>query len=142
MSMRHPFCALLVAVFGLVPAVPGVAHHSAIAIFDAGRQITIRGTITKIEWINPHIHMFLNTKDQDGKLTTWKFETFPTNWMRKAGITKDAVWSNAAAGEIVTVHAFPARDASMRLGYLLRITYPDGHFIHVTGNPATIAPTK
>ena len=140
--MRHPFSTLLIAVFVLVPAVPGLAHHSVPAVFIESQQITLKGTITKIDWINPHIHMFLNATDQDGKLTTWEIETLPTSWMRKAGITKDALWSNAAAGEIVTVYANPARDASRHLGYLMRITYPDGHFFHVAGDPAAIAPTN
>ncbi len=140
MRFRHPLCALLVAVFGLVPASPGVAHHSVSAVFDEGKQIMLKGTITRIDWINPHIHMFVDAKDADGKVITWEIETLPTNWMRKAGITKDAVLSNSATGEVVTVHANPARDTSKRLGYLQRITYPDGHFIHVTGDPDSITP--
>ena len=140
--MRHSICALLVAVFGLVSTATGSAHHSVSAVFDEGRQIVVKGTITRIDWINPHIHMFVDAKDPDGKLTTWEIETLPTNWMRKAGITKDAVLGNSAKGEVVTVHANPARDASKRLGYLQRITYPDGHFLHVTGDPDSIAPAK
>ena len=140
--MRHSLCALFVVVFGLVSTAPGGAHHSVSAVFDEGKQIVLKGTIAKIDWINPHIHMFVDTKEPDGKVTTWEIETLPTNWMRKAGITKDAVLSNAAKGEVVTVHANPARDTSKRLGYLQRITYPDGHFLHVTGDPDSIAPAK
>lgn len=142
MSMRHHLCAVWVVLFGLVVAAPALAHHSVSAVFDQGKQITLKGVIAKIDWINPHIHVYLDVKGQDGKVATWEIETLPTNWMRKAGITKDAVWSNAAKGEVVTVQAYPARDASMQLGYLLRITYPDGHFIHVTGDPEKIAPTN
>ena len=134
--------APLTAILGLVLATPLVAHHSVPAVFDEGKQITLTGTISKIDWINPHIHLFLTTKAPDGKATTWEIETLPTNWMRNAGITKDAVFGNAAAGEVVTVHANPARDTSLQLGYLMRITYPDGHFLHVTGDPEKIAPVK
>ena len=139
MPVRRLFCAGLVTAFALALAAPVAAHHSVSGVFDEDRQVVLRGTITKIEWINPHIHVFLNTTDQNGKPVTWEIETLPTNWMRKAGITREAVLSNAASGEIVTVHANPARDASLHLGYLLRITYPDGHFIHVAGDPAKIA---
>jgi hypothetical protein len=139
--MRKP-SAPFIAILGLVLVTPLVAHHSVPAVFDEGKQITLTGTISKIQWINPHIHLFLATKAPDGKATTWEIETLPTNWMRNAGITKDAVLGNAAAGEVVTIHANPARDTSLNLGYLMRITYPDGHFLHVTGDPEKIAPVK
>lgn len=141
MNARRLSSTLAAAVFALT-AVPLVAHHSVGGVFDESKQIVLKGTITKIEWINPHIHLYVNATEPDGKKTSWEIETLPTNWMRKAGITKDAVLSNAAAGEVVTIHANPARDAANKLGYLMRITYPDGHFIHVTGDPATIASTN
>jgi len=142
MRMRYRFCAVLIVLFGCVAAVPALAHHSVSGVFDQGKQITLKGVITKIDWINPHVYFFLDVKDNGGKITTWRIETLPTNWMRKAGITREAIFSNAAAGEIVTVQAYPARDASKQLGYLLRITYSDGHFIHVTGDPDAIAPSS
>ena len=142
MRMRQRFCLVWVVLFGVTPTAPALAHHSVSGVFDQGRQITLKGVITKIDWINPHIHFSFDVKAADGKVTTWNIETLPTNFMRKAGITKEAVWSNAAAGEIVTVQAYPARDTSLNLGYLLRITYPDGHFIHVTGDPEAVAPSN
>ena len=138
MSMRPPLCALLIVVFGFLARVPALAHHSIGGVFVESQQMVLKGTLTKIEWINPHIHLFLNTTEPDGKKTTWEIETFPTNWMRKAGISKAAVWANAEAGEIVVVNVNPSRDLSEHRSYLLRITYPDGHFIHVTGDPAKL----
>lgn len=142
MSMRYRLCSVLVLLFGLVAVAPTLAHHSVSGVFDQGKQITLKGVITKIEWINPHVNFHLDVKDKDGQVTAWRIETLPTNWMRKAGITKEAIFSNAAAGEIVTVQAYPARDASKPMGYLLRITYPDGHFIHVTGDPEAVKPSS
>ena len=142
MSMRSRLCAVLVMLFGLVAAAPVEAHHSVSGVFDQGRQITLKGVITRIEWINPHVNFHLDVKDKDGQVTAWRIETLPTNWMRKAGISKEAIFSNAAAGEIVSVQAYPGRDSSKQIGYLLRITYPDGHFIHVTGDPEAIAPSN
>ena len=102
MSMRPECRAVVVALLAVVPAMPLLAHHSVPAVFDEGKQLVLTGTISKIDWINPHIHLFLTTKEADGKATTWEIETLPTNWMRNAGITKDAVFGNAAAGEVVT----------------------------------------
>jgi Family of unknown function (DUF6152) len=141
MSMPR-VCAVLIVLVGLVAVAPAAAHHSVSGVFSQDKQITLKGVITKLDWINPHIHFSLDVKDNGGKVTTWTIETLPTNWMRKAGITKEAIFSNAAAGEVVTVQAYPARDSSSHLGYLLRITYPDGHFIHVTGDPEAIAPSN
>jgi len=141
MSMPR-VCAVLIVLVGLVAVGPALAHHSVSGVFSQDKQIALKGVITKLDWINPHIHFSLDVKDSGGKVTTWTIETLPTNWMRKAGITKEAIFSNAGAGEVVTVQAYPARDASLHLGYLLRITYPDGHFIHVTGDPAAVAPSN
>ena len=119
-----------------------MAHHSLSGVFDESKVLVLKGTLTKIEWINPHIHLFLDVADSDGKTTPWEIETYPTNWMRKAGITRAAVWANADSGEVVTVNLNPSRGESEHRGYLLRITYPDGHFIHVAGDPAKIAAAK
>ena len=139
MSVRRPSWTLLAAAFAVLACVPLIAHHSVGGVLDESKQMVLKGTFTKIEWINPHIHLYLTTTEPDGKKTTWEVETFPTNWMRKAGISKATVWANAEAGEVVTLNVNPARDASLHLAYLIRITYPDGHFIHVTGDPAKIA---
>ena len=140
--MRHSFRALLIAIFCLMPVIRGLAHHSIGGVFEESKQMVLKGTLTKIEWINPHIHLFVAVAEPDGKKTTWEIETFPTNWMRKAGISKAAVWGNAEAGEVVAVNVNPSRDLSEHRAYLLRITYPDGHFIQVTGDPAKLAATN
>ncbi len=142
MSMRHLLRALLVAVFGLLAAMPALAHHSVGGVFEESKQMVLKGTLTKIEWINPHIHLYLAVTEPDGMKTTWEIETFPTNWMRKAGISRAAVWANAEAGEVVAVNVNPSRDLSEHRAYLLRITYADGHFIHVSGDPAKLAATN
>jgi len=142
MIKRQLLPAVLVAVFALLAAVPAFAHHSIGGVFTESTQMVLKGTLTKIEWINPHIHLYLDVAEPDGKKTTWQIETFPTNWMRKAGISRAAVWGNAEAGEVVAVNVNPSRDLSEHRAYLLRITYPDGHFIHVTGDPAKLTPTN
>ena len=142
MSMRRRLCAVSVAVFSVVAVASVLAHHSVSGVYDQKKQIVLKGVISKIEWLNPHIYIHLDVKDNDGTLTPWQIETLPPNWMRNAGISKEAIYSNAAEGEVVTVNAYEAKDAAKHLGYLLRITYSDGHFIHVTGDPKDIAPSN
>jgi hypothetical protein len=83
--------------------------------------------------------VFLDVKDNDGKVTTWAIESLPTNHLRKAGITRQDIWNDAAEGEVITIHAYEAHDPAKHMGWLLRITYADGHFLHVNGDPKAIA---
>jgi hypothetical protein len=121
------------------------AHHSFNDIFDVSTVTTLKGTISKIDWINPHVYINLDVKDSSGKVTTWGVESPPTNHLRSAGISRQDLWNNASAGEVVTVHVNPAKPAAKAerpLGLLMRITYADGHFFHVRGDPKEIAAAK
>jgi len=121
------------------------AHHSFNDIFDVGKVTTLKGTISKIDWINPHVYINVDVKDTSGKVTTWGVESPPTNHLRSAGISRQDLLNNASAGEVVTVHVNPAKPAAKAdrpLGLLMRITYADGHFFHVRGDPKEIAAAK
>ena len=121
------------------------AHHSFNDIFDVNTVTALKGTISKIDWINPHVYISLDVKDSSGTMTTWAVESPPTNHLRSAGISRQALWNDASAGEVVTVHLSPARDnvkTERQLGLLMRITYADGHFYHVRGDPKEIAAAK
>jgi hypothetical protein len=139
MNVQHRFSALWVALFVLVAAAAAQAHHSFSGAFDVNRQIALKGVISKIDWVNPHVYLYLDVKDADGTITTWAIESLPTNHLRNAGITKKDLWNNASAGEVVTVNVYAAKDvANHRAGWLLRITYADGHFLHLSGDPKEI----
>ncbi len=140
MNLRHRLSALFVMLFALAAAASVQAHHSFSGVFDATKQIALKGVITKIDWVNPHIYIYMDVKDDGGKATTWAIETLPTNHMRKVGITRQDIWNDASAGEVVTVHAQEARDQTKHSGWLERITYADGHFFHLSGDPKEIAP--
>jgi hypothetical protein len=101
------------------------AHHSVAGQFDVTKTVTLSGVITRIDWLNPHIYVFLDGKDDGGAAGLWALETLPTAMMKKAGLTKDAVAGKA--GEVVTVTARPSRDGRKN-AWILRITYSDGHF--------------
>jgi Family of unknown function (DUF6152) len=121
------------------------AHHSFNDIFDVSTVTTLKGTISKIDWINPHVYINVDVKDVSGTVTTWGVESPPTNHLRSAGISRQDLWNDASAGEVVTVHVNPAKGdvkAERPLGLLMRITYADGHFFHVRGDPKEIAAAK
>jgi hypothetical protein len=121
------------------------AHHSFNDIFDVSTVTALKGTISKIDWINPHVYFTLGVKDDSGKIIEWAVESPPTNHLRNAGISRQALWNNASDGEVVTVHLSPAKanvKTERQLGLLMRITYADGHFFHVRGDPKQIAAAK
>lgn len=136
MNVQYRFCAVLALSFVTVAA-SAQAHHSFADIFDVRGVITLRGVMSKIDWINPHVYISVDVKGSDGKITTWEIECPPTNHLRAAGITRQTMWNDAAKGEVVTVHASRAKNGKP-LALLMRITYADGHFFQVRGDPKEI----
>ena len=129
MSMRClALGALLLALSGLSPV---AAHHSVPGQFDVSKPMTLTGTISKVDWINPHIYVHLDVKNDKGTVTTWALATLPTAMMRRAGLTRESL--QGKPGEEVTITAVPARDGSKHLGWINKITYADGHSFAPTG---------
>jgi hypothetical protein len=117
---------VLLAVAMLVPGVSLLAHHSPSAIFNMKQKVTIKGTLTKVDWVNPHIVMFLDAKGDDGNVVNWKFESNPPRWFTKVGVTRADFAS--AVGQTVSVEVVTAIDGS-KYGYLQKITFPNGNQI-------------
>jgi len=113
---------VLVAVFTAIVLVS--AHHSTTAEFDVTHKITISGTLTKVDWVNPHIVVFMDGKTEGA----WKFESNPPAWFRRVGVSR-ADFAKAI-GQPVTVEGNRAKDGS-RYGYLLKITYADGNSLEL-----------
>jgi hypothetical protein len=107
------------------------SHHSVPGQFDMSKPMTLKGVISKIDWINPHIYVHLSVKEADGTTATWALATLPTAMMRRAGLTRETL--QGKAGEEVTIAAVPARDGSKHLGWINKITYADGHSFSPTG---------
>ena len=99
--------------------------------FDMSKPMALKGVISKIDWINPHIYIHLAVKDADGTTATWALATLPTAMMRRAGLTRESL--QGKPGEEVTINAVPARDGSKHLGWINKITYADGHSFSPTG---------
>jgi Family of unknown function (DUF6152) len=106
------------------------AHHSVAGVFDNAKRARLTGTITRIEWINPHTYIYLDVKDENGEITTWRLESLPTAMLRKAGLTSQMLMGGGSA---VTADALLARDGSAHLAWVLKLTYEDGHFYQLAG---------
>jgi hypothetical protein len=116
---------LLIAAGLFVAGLTLSAHHSVLGQFDLSKSLTLKGTIAKVDWINPHPYVHLNVTAANGSVTAWQLSTIPIAMMRKAGITKETL--GGKPGEIVTVAAHPALNGRS-MGWVTRITYADGHF--------------
>lgn len=117
----------------LACALPLLAHHSFAAEFDAGKTVTLRGVVSKVEWINPHIFIHLDVKDESGKITTWELQSLPPLFFRGSGLTKDVLLSNK---QEVTVTANPAKDGTHAYGFMTKLSYPDGHVFSMSAQDA------
>jgi len=102
------------------------AHHSFSAVFDVNKKLVLTGTLTKVDWRNPHIAVFLDVKGADGQVEAWTFEASPPSLSARRGITKARF--QQAIGSAVRVEAYRAKDARL-FGSLLKLTFVDGTFV-------------
>jgi len=124
--LKNRICAVLLGLGVLVPAASLWAHHSPSAIFDMKKKVTLKGNVTKVDWVNPHIVLFMDVKDESGKVDNWKFESNPPRWFTKVGVNRADF--AAAIGQEVTVEVVAALDGS-KYGYLQSIKFPNGNEI-------------
>ena len=123
--------ALLTVSVVLIAATGSLAHHSVSGQFDTSKSLTLTGVVSRVDWINPHIYLHLDVKNDNGAVTTWALATLPTAMMRRAGLTRESL--QGKPGEVVTVAGNPARDESKSLAWITKITYADGHTISPAG---------
>jgi hypothetical protein len=101
------------------------AHHSFAGEFDSTKKAQLVGTVSQIEWINPHTYIHIDVKDEQGVVATWRLESLPTAMMRKAGLTKELIMGD---GSPVTADVILARDGTQHLAWAMKLTYADGHY--------------
>jgi hypothetical protein len=106
--MRGKFALLVAAAGLLISGGPALAHHSFAAEYDANQPLTLKGTVTKIEWTNPHARFYISVKDEKGALTDWNLELASPNGLVRNGWTRKTL----NVGDEVTVQGSAARDCS------------------------------
>jgi len=97
------------------------AHHSFAAEYDSNKPVTLTGTVTKVEWMNPHARFYIDVKDQNGAVSNWEMELGSPNGLMRAGWTRNSL----KTGDVVTVWGALAKDGS-KLANARKVTLSDG----------------
>jgi len=119
--MRRKLAFMMTGVGLLLAAVPILAHHAFTAEFDAKKPLKLRGTVQKVELINPHSWIHIDVKNTDGTTTRWMIEGGTPNTLLRRGITKNSL----PIGTEILVDGYQAKDGSNRANGR-DLTYPDG----------------
>ena len=115
------------------------AHHAFAAEFDSNKQVTFKGTVTRMEWVNPHVWLHMDVKKPDGKVENWAFEAGTPNVLFRRGFTKNSL----LPGTAVVVDGYQAKDGSKRANGR-DLTFADGRKLFLgssgTGAPYELTP--
>jgi hypothetical protein len=130
--MRIKSLVLLAAGVVLTVA-PALAHHSFAAQFDDTKPVKMTGTVTKVEWSNPHIWFYIDVKDKDGKVTNWGFSGGPPGVMMRRGISRNSI----KIGDVVVVDGFRAKDGSNNASSGT-VTFTDGRKVFTAAAEDTV----
>ena len=134
MSSRKALVAAGCALAALVVAVPLLAHHAFSAEFDANRPVQLKGTVTKMEWINPHAWIHIDVATQDGNVESWMVEGGTPNTLFRRGFTKRSLMP----GTVILVDGYQAKDGTMKANGR-NLTFEDGRRLFM-GSSGTGAP--
>src|SRR5438128_2272383 len=106
-----------------------IAHHSFAAEYDANKPVTFVGTVTKMEWINPHAWIHLDVKKPDGTVENWAVEAGPPGTLVRAGFNRNSL----PPGTVIKVNGYRAKDGGLRVNGR-DLTFPDGRLLFVGGS--------
>jgi hypothetical protein len=131
--MRALFTVLLASVVASVTA-PAFAHHAFAGEFDASKPITLKGKVTRIEWINPHAWLHMDVVNAEGKVEAWRIEAGSPNTLVRRGMTRDSI----PTGTEIVVFGYRHRNGSNAANGR-DVTLPDGTKLFLS-SPGTGAP--
>jgi len=129
--MRRNLPGVLVASLALLVAVfPASAHHGFAVEFDGTKCVDITGTLTGIDWQNPHAYFHMDVKDANGKVSSWTFETLSVVSMKRGGMERQLFLDNI--GKTVSTRACPAKSGTQNKGAAETLKLPDGR-VYIVG---------
>jgi hypothetical protein len=139
--MKPVFTLLVAAAGALLLSAPASAHHSFAAEFDRAMPITVSGTVTKVEWMNPHARFYIDAKDEAGKTVNWDFELASPNGLMRRGWNRNSM----KIGDTVTVTGHRAKNNPL-VGNASTVTLADGKRLFagssIENEPAQSAPPQ
>ena len=127
--MRAKVSSLVASVALLLAASPAMAHHAFAAEFDTDQPVTVRGVITRVDWVNPHSWIYVDVKEADGKVVTWRFEMGPPNALLRMGWRKDSI----PPGTPVKIEGYRGKSGKP-VANAKTVTLPDGRELFSGGS--------
>lgn len=135
--MKCPVPALVTSIAALaIVSISAKSHHSVNGQFDANDRLTLTGTVSRVDWINPHTYVYLDVENDEGTVTTWGLETGPTARLRRGGLTRQDLAGKP--GEQVTAVGMPALAEGNNSMWLIKIAYEDGKYYILHGSPVEL----
>jgi hypothetical protein len=119
--MKTALVSLIASVAVMASVMPASAHHAFAAEFDRDKPFTLTGTVTKLEWTNPHARIYIDVKDDKGNTVNWDFELGPPNGLMRRGWNRNSL----RQGHVVTIEGFLSKLAP-RVANARTVKLPDG----------------